>query len=113
MVDFRIEKQIGASGMGIVYLATQVSLNRQVALKVLVQSLTRQSDIGRETQSSQHRQWAKPKVSDMAALVFFSCWGHLVQRKSILIKPRPYFDIRPTGRGRGCGSRWLRRDASR
>ena len=42
--DFRIERQIGAGGMGIVYLATQVSLNRKVALKVLGQSLTRQSD---------------------------------------------------------------------
>jgi serine/threonine protein kinase len=52
--DFRIERQIGAGGMGIVYLATQVSLNRKVALKVLGQSLTRSSDkqrFQREAQS--------------------------------------------------------------
>ncbi len=33
--DFRIEKRLGTGGMGIVYQAVQVSLNRRVALKVL------------------------------------------------------------------------------
>lgn len=33
--DFRIERQIGAGGMGVVYLTTQVSLNRKVTLNVL------------------------------------------------------------------------------
>ncbi len=33
--DFRVEKLLGRGGMGEVYLATQISLNRPVALKVL------------------------------------------------------------------------------
>jgi serine/threonine-protein kinase len=33
--DFRVEKLLGGGGMGEVYLATQVSLNRSVAIKVL------------------------------------------------------------------------------
>src|SRR5215470_13697632 len=33
--DFQVERLLGRGGMGNVYLATQVSLNRPVALKVL------------------------------------------------------------------------------
>jgi serine/threonine protein kinase len=45
--DFRIERRLGAGGMGIVYQARQLSLNRPVALKVLGQALTRDTDVSR------------------------------------------------------------------
>ena len=35
---FRIDKFLGEGGMGAVYLATQISLNRQVAIKVLART---------------------------------------------------------------------------
>src|ERR1700677_2847544 len=37
--DFKIEKLLGRGGMGEVYLATQLSLSRPVALKVLLSNL--------------------------------------------------------------------------
>jgi serine/threonine protein kinase len=45
--DFQIVKRLGAGGMGVVYLARQVSLDRLVALKVLGSALTDHSDIAR------------------------------------------------------------------
>jgi serine/threonine protein kinase len=51
--DFRIERRIGAGGMGIVYQARQVSLDRPVALKVLGQSLKRPSDLTRFQREAQ------------------------------------------------------------
>ena len=51
--DFKIERRIGAGGMGIVYQARQISLNRTVALKVLGQSLKRPSDVARFQREAQ------------------------------------------------------------
>jgi serine/threonine protein kinase len=51
--DFRIERRLGAGGMGIVYQAQQISLNRPVALKVLGQALTQDSDVSRFQREAQ------------------------------------------------------------
>jgi len=51
--DFRIERRLGAGGMGIVYLARQTSLNRPVALKVLGQALSRSTDVKRFQREAQ------------------------------------------------------------
>ena len=51
--DFRIETRLGAGGMGIVFRARQVSLNRTVALKVIGNPLTRSSDIIRFQREAQ------------------------------------------------------------
>jgi serine/threonine protein kinase len=51
--DFRIERRLGAGGMGIVYQARQLSLNRLVALKVLGQALTRDTDVTRFQREAQ------------------------------------------------------------
>jgi serine/threonine protein kinase len=51
--DFRIERRLGAGGMGIVYLARQVSLDRPVALKVLGPALNRDADIARFQREAQ------------------------------------------------------------
>jgi serine/threonine protein kinase len=42
--DFRIERRLGAGGMGIVYQARQVSLDRIVALKILGAALSREAN---------------------------------------------------------------------
>ncbi len=51
--DFRIEKRIGAGGMGIVYQARQLSLDRLVALKVLGNALTDSGAIARFRREAQ------------------------------------------------------------
>jgi serine/threonine protein kinase len=51
--DFKIVRRLGAGGMGIVYLARQVSLNRLVALKVLGTALTDGSEMARFQREAQ------------------------------------------------------------
>ncbi len=51
--DFEIERRLGAGGMGIVYQARQVSLNRRVALKVLGPALTQGSGLARFQREAQ------------------------------------------------------------
>ena len=51
--DFRIERRLGAGGMGIVYQARQISLGRTVALKVLGQALSRGTDVTRFQREAQ------------------------------------------------------------
>jgi serine/threonine protein kinase len=51
--DFRIVKRLGSGGMGIVYQARQISLNRIVALKVLGGALTQEGAIARFRREAQ------------------------------------------------------------
>jgi eukaryotic-like serine/threonine-protein kinase len=51
--DFRIERRLGSGGMGIVYLARQISLDRLVALKVLGQALNDPTVIARFQREAQ------------------------------------------------------------
>jgi eukaryotic-like serine/threonine-protein kinase len=51
--DFVIERRLGSGGMGVVYQAHQVSLDRIVALKVLGDALNRPEDIARFRREAQ------------------------------------------------------------
>jgi serine/threonine protein kinase len=51
--DFRIEGRLGAGGMGVVYRARQVSLDRPVALKVLGSALNHEGDVARFRREAQ------------------------------------------------------------
>ena len=51
--DFAIEHRLGSGGMGVVYKARQVSLDRAVALKVLGDALNRPEDIARFRREAQ------------------------------------------------------------
>src|SRR5687768_10881349 len=73
--DFRIERRLGAGGMGIVYQARQVSLNRLVALKVLGQALTRGTDVSRFQREAQAA--ARLKHPSIAQVYFIGQDQHL------------------------------------
>jgi len=66
--DFRIEKRIGAGGMGVVYQARQLSLDRVVALKVLGQALTSEKAIARFQREAQAA--ARLNHSGIASIYF-------------------------------------------
>ncbi|MEQ1827317.1 MAG: serine/threonine-protein kinase [Pirellula sp.] len=66
--DFRIEQRIGAGGMGIVYRARQLSLNRDVALKVLGGSIQTDSGIARFRREAQAI--AKLKHQNIAGVLY-------------------------------------------
>jgi serine/threonine protein kinase len=51
--DFVIERRLGVGGMGVVYQARQVSLDRVVALKILGDALNRPEDIARFRREAQ------------------------------------------------------------
>lgn len=92
--DFRIERQIGAGGMGIVYLATQLSPNRQVAPTGLGPVLTRQSDIARFQREAQ-----------AAAFLESTDWKETFQRGG---KPFDLFQV-VVGLHRNTQQWWRRR----
>ncbi len=73
--DFRIERRLGAGGMGIVYQARQLSLNRPVALKVLGQALTRSADVSRFQREAQAA--ARLKHPSIAQVYFIGQDRHL------------------------------------
>jgi serine/threonine protein kinase len=73
--DFRIERRLGAGGMGIVYQARQLSLNRPVALKVLGQALTRSTDVSRFQREAQAA--ARLKHASIAQVYFIGQDRHV------------------------------------
>src|SRR6516162_3450126 len=66
--DFRIEERLGAGGMGVVYRARQVGLDRVVALKVLGAALRTEAGIARFRREAQAI--AKLKHPGIAAIYF-------------------------------------------
>src|SRR6516162_1156859 len=66
--DFQIERRVGAGGMGIVYRARQLSLNRIVALKIL--GLALNSEEGKARFRREAQAVAKLNHSGIARIYF-------------------------------------------
>src|SRR3954451_19907784 len=60
---FRIERTLGHGGMGIVYLATELRLDRQVALKVIRTELAGDEDFRARFRSESRTAAASPSIS--------------------------------------------------
>lgn len=67
--DFQIERELGRGGMGIVYLARQLSLDRPVAIKVLAPNLSRTSTFRTRFSEESHlvAQLHHPSIIDVYA----------------------------------------------
>src|SRR4051794_37704830 len=73
--DFKHERLLGQGGMGIVFLAQQVSLNRPVALKIMGPALILQADIARFQREAQAV--AKLKHPSIASIYYVGQDQHL------------------------------------
>ena len=82
--DFEIEKRLGAGGMGIVYQARQVSLNRRVALKILGPALDQGSGLARFRREAQAV--ARLKHPGIAGLYFLGQDGDLCYHAMELVE---------------------------
>ncbi len=87
--EFTIEGELGRGAMGVVYLARDVLLDRQVALKVLPPSLGAEPDVRvrflreRAPQLSSRIRISCPCIVPMnAAVLLSSRWDSLTARRS-------------------------------
>ena len=75
--DFRLISELGRGGMGVVWEAEQISLNRSVALKLLPRSfLSMESDVDRFKREAEAGPEAEP-VPD-------AVWDHLSQAELLV-----------------------------